>query len=207
MIKSLIRNFVHDKKMQAGYVVRDAKKAYGKYEKRENFKDKIAHRHYPVENKGFKREGIYKADSTTLKWAIARLKRDNYTVQGITLTDKQAGSYVILFSKRITRAAISTTRRAGTKTRKIRVYTAKPGKTATPRVQMWHGLPLSKIISGVKYSLQSRFDSDEDFEAREEAKAYRQDGYKVKLQFIQDQWGEKKYALYTAGRRKSRSSY
>lgn len=183
-----------------------AKNAYTTHEKRENFKNKVFRTKYPPEKKGFKKVGIYKKGSKMLAWAISCGKRDGYTVQGITITDKIAGNYILLFSKkaktqRKTTAAHSTIRKNTTTARRA------GRRTTTPKVQMWHGLPLTKVIGGATYHLQTRFDSDEDFEAKEEARAYRQDGYKVKLQFICDQWGEKKYALYTAGRRKSKSSY
>lgn len=62
---------------------------------------------------------------------------------------------------------------ARTGTRKLAVGRGVK-KAATKKVQTWHGLPLNKVIGGVTYSLQERFGEDEDYEAKEEAVAYRQ---------------------------------
>lgn len=201
---------MHDGKIKAGFVARDAKKVYNNFEKRENFKDKIAHRRYPIENKGFKREGIYRADSTALKWAVARGKRDGYTMQGITMTDPKAGSYVVLFSKKVKKQRkITSVRNTGRKTTAVcRAGTTRKTKMTTAKPRMWHGLPMTKVIGNVTYHLQNEFDDDEQYEAKNEAAAYRQDGYTVKLQHLNDQWGERRYALYTTGRKsRSQSSY
>lgn len=69
-------------------------------------------------------------------------------------------------------------------------------RAAKPKVEMWHGLPITIISAGNKYSIVNRFDDDEAYIAKQEAKAWRDGGKTVVLKHMQNYEGETKYALY-----------
>lgn len=90
VVKSFFRNILNTGKNVIKTEKSNLGHARSAYVKRENFKDKIARRRYPPESKGFKREGIFKKDSTMLNLAIVRGKRDGYDMQGMTVSDPVA---------------------------------------------------------------------------------------------------------------------
>lgn len=135
-VKSFARkapgNIWENTKTTARFVKSDVKRTVKNRITQHELEEKIFRTKYPAENQGYKKIGVYKAGSTTLRWATDRLKRDGYEVAGINVTSDTHGTFTVLFRRNKGLKTLKTpkTKRkvTATKTRGVRKAATKRKK-------------------------------------------------------------------------------
>lgn len=158
--------------------------------------DKIFTKKYPAEKQGYKKIGIYKAGSTSLKWAVDRLKRDGYEVAGVNVTSDTHGTFTVLFRRNKGLKTLNSTKtKRKTTAKKSKAIKTTTGSTRSS-VNMWHGLPEYKKIGEYRYHIVERYSEDEGDVAKDIAQDKRKAGYDARVLYLKNTGGEYKWCVY-----------